>query len=392
MTMHVAVVVCLLVLSLCTGAESDCEVDGPDMVKSMVHEWQDLTNRWSEGYKYFIQPPVLALIKFTFFEVSNHEEVIAGLEKPFLTERGPYVYREERFKEDLHWNTSQFLEFGQYKIYTFVPEESCDGCTEDDQVRILNMPLAGLIAEFVGYGGTTALGGINAVETMLKAGTDEIFPLTTVGDFLFRGINTGAAGRMMTDGMTKDRLPPVFREENGFALFNGKQDTSENECYQVETAEESWERHTVITKWGKDSESLAPDLSSAETCSWTGQKCAKWWPLADADGNTGENSTCNQLRGTDGHQFPPFVNKDDHPELWLFNTVPCRSIFMKYSEKVKIEGISALEYTVPLDGANINKKINVCTCEELSDLVASNDPCLGVIDDDTLNISNCNIT
>ena len=55
-------------------------------------------------------------------------------------------------------------------------------------------------------------------------------------------------------------------------------------------------------------------------------------------------------------------------------------------------GISALEYTVPLDGANINKKINVCTCKELSDLVASNDPCLGEIDDDTLNISNCTIT
>ena len=75
-----------------------------------------------------------------------------------------------------------------------------------------------------------------------------------------------------------------------------------------------------------------------ETCAWTGKKCFKWWELPDADGNTGENSTCNQLRGTDGHQFPPFVNKDDHPELWLFNTVPCRSIFMKYSEKVKIEG------------------------------------------------------
>merc|ERR1711892_1231790 len=256
-------------------------VAGPKIVEKMVHEQLDLTDPESDGYEYFVEPPVPVKIKFTFMEVSNHEEVSAGTEKPNLVEKGPYTYREDMVKKDIKWsnNTSQFLEFGQYKTYTFLPEESCEGCTEDDQVRILNMPLAGLIAKFVDLGGMSGVGGINAVETMLKAGTDEIFPLTTVGDFLFRGINTGAAGWMMTDGMTKDRLPPVFREENGFALFNGKQDTSENECYQVETAEESWERHTVITKWGKDSESLAPDLSSAETCSWTGKKCFKWWPL-----------------------------------------------------------------------------------------------------------------
>jgi len=181
--------------------------------------------------------------------------------------------------------------------------------------------------------------------------------------------------------------------ENGFALFNGKQDTSENECYQVETSEESWDRHTMITKWGKDNKSLVEDLSTAKTCD-SGNHCKNWWPNADADGNTGENSTCNKLRGTDGQQFPPFVNKEDQEDLWLFNTLPCRSIFMKYSEKVKIEGISALEYTVPLDGANINKKINVCTCEELSVLIADNDPCVKTMEDDpdTLDISDCTIT
>ena len=76
------------------------------------------------------------------------------------------------------------------------------------------------------------------------------------------------------------------------------------------------------------------------TGSWTGQYEKAWWPYADANNKTGAESSCNQLRGTDGHQFPPFVNKDDQPELWLFNTVPCRSIFMKYQEEVEIEGQS----------------------------------------------------
>eukprot|EP00090_Calanus_glacialis_P004002 TRINITY_DN12983_c0_g1_i3.p1 TRINITY_DN12983_c0_g1~~TRINITY_DN12983_c0_g1_i3.p1 ORF type:complete len:556 (+),score=132.50 TRINITY_DN12983_c0_g1_i3:35-1702(+) len=372
---------------------------GPSIVESLVHEQMDLTDQETDGYKYFIEPPVPVMVKFTFFEVSNHEEVIAG-EKPFLTEKGPYTYQEDMVKKDLKWSngsdasddTKQFLEFGQYKTYTFLPDKSCTNCTEDDQVRMLNMPLAGLIAKFVEIGSTTGLIGIGKVEAMLKDGIDELFALTNVGDFLFRGISDGAAGWMMTYVLTKDRLPPVFRPENGFALFNGKQDTSENECYQVETGQEDWEQHTVITKWGKDSASLSEDLSKAETCSWTGAHPQKWWPLPDADGNTGESSTCNQLRGTDGHQFPPFVNKEDQEDLWLFNTVPCRSIFMKYSKKAKIEGISTLEYSVPLDGANINKKINVCTCKELSDLVASNDTCVKTMDDDTLDISDCDIT
>ena len=38
-----------------------------------------------------------------------------------------------------------FLLSGQYKYYTFLEELSCDGCKEDDEVNIINMPLLSLI-------------------------------------------------------------------------------------------------------------------------------------------------------------------------------------------------------------------------------------------------------
>jgi len=370
---------------------------GPKIVKQMVKKTIDITDEDSDGYEYFIKPPVPVKIKFTFMAVSNHEAVIAGTEMPNLEEKGPYTYREDMIKKDLSWTDGgdQYLEFGQYKTYTFLPSESCTGCSADDKVRILNMPVAGLIAtvyNMIQEGqGTIAGVVLGQINKWLEGpdAIDELFALTTVNNFLFYGIKTGAAGAMMTYGLTHDRLPPIFTQENGFALFNRKQDTSENECYQVESSAVSWDRHTMITKWGKDSESLEPDLSKAETASWTGQYPKSWWPYADANNKTGAESSCNQLRGTDGHQFPPFVNKDDQPELWLFNTVPCRSIFMRYQEEVKIEGITTLEYSVPEDGANINKKINVCACKELSDLVRNNDTCLGDLDGDTLDISSC---
>jgi len=110
-------------------------VAGPKIVEKMVHEQLDLTDPESDGYEYFVEPPVPVKIKFTFMEVSNHEEIIDGTaEKPNLVEKGPYTYREDMVKKDIKWsNTSQFLEFGQYKTYTFLPQESCEGCTEDDQ-------------------------------------------------------------------------------------------------------------------------------------------------------------------------------------------------------------------------------------------------------------------
>ena len=74
-------------------------------------------------------------------------------------------------------------------------------------------------------------------------GFEGIVMTVRVRDFLFDGIKTGSAGWMI--GLRKDqerknvlfitdRLPiTVFGYENGFALFNHKNDTMENEWYEV---------------------------------------------------------------------------------------------------------------------------------------------------------------
>merc|ERR1719357_355998 len=88
-----------------------------------------------------------------------------------------------------------------------------------------------------------------------------------------------------------DRLPiTAFGRENGFALFNHKNDTMENEWYEVETEQSSWENHTMITKWGQQKR---PKNKLNETTDWR------------------SNNKCNILRGTDGNQFPPGVQKEN---------------------------------------------------------------------------------
>jgi len=251
------------------------------------------------------------------------------------------------------------------------------------------MALLGLIGKLNRTGGTT--GGIGLDKIIAAAtpendcegmGFDGIVITVPVRDFLFDGIKTGTAGWMI--GLRKDqpqknvlfitdRLPiTVFGSETGFALFNHKNDTMENEWYEVETELSGWERHTMISKWGQQNEleeetsqnNMMNTLYDAKAKKWE-KSGDRWWNLqADVEGNKLGDNSCNILKGTDGNQFPPGVSKEN--SLWLFNPAPCRSIFVEHTQEVDVEGIPTLEFAVPKDGANINKSINVCACESLA--------------------------
>jgi len=245
-----------------------------------------------------------------------------------------------------------------------------------------------LIAKAVEYGGMTGKGIFRGIQRdVIDTGLDELFPSTKVYDFLFGGITTGSAGWMMTYGSTKDRLPPSFRPDNGFAFFNGQHNTSDNQHFQVSASAEMVKTFTDIISWENRT-----DLSSAETCTWTGKYCQQWWPNADAEGETEEESECNQLRGTDGHQFPAELVKLKE-NLWIFNTDFCGSFPLRYNQNVNIRGIESYRYTLPDEWFHVNKTSRVCACQELSNLIADNNSCVKQTIDDptTLDIADCGI-
>ena len=69
----------------------------------------------------------------------------------------------------------------------------------------------------------------------------------------------------------------------------------------------------------------------------------------------------------------------------------------KNTNNILLIGITTLEFGVPLDGANVNKTMNVCACEELSDEVwkmydekDTTESCVKLTDDPTtLDLSKC---
>ena len=89
-------------------------------------------------------------MSINFFNVDNPDEIIAG-ELPLISQRGPYVYREERMKINEE-QEGDMLNFGEYKEYKFDSEMSCEGCSEDDEMRILNLPLIGVVQECLNQG------------------------------------------------------------------------------------------------------------------------------------------------------------------------------------------------------------------------------------------------
>ena len=87
-------------------------------------------------------------MKFYVYDVQNPDEIIAGTEKPRIVERGPYSFRENRTKIDIGKrddNSDLFIQFGQYKAYYFDKETSCPECNKDDELKVLNVPLVGIL-------------------------------------------------------------------------------------------------------------------------------------------------------------------------------------------------------------------------------------------------------
>ena len=47
----------------------------------------------SDTYEMFVQPTIPIYLEVYVFDLRNPQEVLAGKQKPYVQQRGPYVYR-----------------------------------------------------------------------------------------------------------------------------------------------------------------------------------------------------------------------------------------------------------------------------------------------------------
>lgn len=74
------------------------------------------------------------------------------------------------------------------------------------------------------------------------------------------------------------------------------------------------------------------------------------------------NSTCNEILGTDGSIFAPFVTTDR--TIYLFSDDLCRSLYLTYEKDVEHHGLTGYRFSLPerlLQRASENPD-NLCYC------------------------------
>jgi len=282
-----------------------------------------------------------------------------------MSQRGPYVYREERMKMNEEQD-GDMLSFGEYKEYKFASDLSCEGCSEDDEMRILNLPLIGVVQECLNQG--TIIGGVlcGFVQSALNGEfQDDVFFTHTVGDLLFQGVSTGIVEFLMTNALTQNRLPPQIRD-NGFALFNGKNASTENNWYTLDTAPLSYGIHA----WGPTEDDKHGSLG------FTG-----WWPDPDWTGEVAD-STCNTITGTDGSQFQEDLHEET--ELWHFSPDICRSTYFTFDHHW--DNSTTMVFTTPPASLHVNRTRNFCFCHSLKPSCAAQTD-----DEDVLDLTGCDL-
>ena len=71
---------------------------------------------------------------------------------------------------------------------------------------------------------------------------------------------------------------------------------------------------------------------------------------------------CHDIKGTDGTQFPPGLDKDKR--LWMFVSDLCRSIWVDFEQEVKVQGLKAYRYRPPKDVFDMGNPDNFCYCPD----------------------------
>lgn len=265
----------------------------------------------TEVSKQWQDPAVPIYMQFFMFDIANPIEAMQG-ERPYLVQKGPYSYREHRPKKNITWN-SRTVTYNEKMSYIFDAKTSCDSCDPfTDIVTTVNIPLVTL-SEAVAKSSSIERNFVSAVFAGFK---ETLFTPRRVHDLLW-----GYPDPIFEEynKLRKD-LPPFLRKK--FPKINPIIALQQNN---------SFDGVTSVSTGESDINSLV------HVKSWKGQTKLKVWNTPYA----------NMLNGTDGSQFAPGTNPDD--TLYVFVDQLCRSLYLTHDSKIEVQGIEALQFSVPAE-------------------------------------------
>ncbi|NWZ43596.1 SCRB1 protein, partial [Brachypodius atriceps] len=264
--------------------------------------------------------PVPFYLSVYFFEVLNPEEVLQGA-KPVLSQRGPYVYREYRYKTNITFGDNDTtVSYLEYRNLFFQPHLS--NGTEDEYIVVPNILMMGAAVMMEGMPGFVK-NLLSGALTFLK---QEAFMNRTVGEImwgyedpLIKAINFIVPGLMPFQGK--------------FGLFIDFNNTNSG-LFTVNTGMENISQVHLVE-------------------SWNGLKEVNYW----------RSSQCNMINGTAGEMWPPFMSPTS---LEFYSPDACRSMTLVYEQSGKFQGVPTYRFVAPktlfANGTDYPPNEGFCPC------------------------------
>ncbi|XP_058268455.1 scavenger receptor class B member 1 isoform X2 [Hemibagrus wyckioides] len=295
---------------------------GPAVVKDQIIKNVELNPQNKLSYTMWKDIPVPFFMSIYFFNVLNPEEILAG-EKPTVEQRGPYVYREKRWKDNITFHDNKTVSYREYRQYFF--EESMSIGNESDVVTIPNLLVLG----------TSVM--VDILPISLKKMISFFFNTFKEGPFV-----TKTVGELMWGYNSKlvDFLNSIFPGlmpiKGKFGLF-------------VEMNNSNTGLFTVFT--GKDDIKVVHKVDS-----WNGLKKVNYW----------KSEQCNMINGTAGQMWPPFMTKESN--LPFYSPDTCRSMELVYKRPGTSQGIPVYRYVAPktlfANGSDYPPNEGFCPCRQ----------------------------
>ncbi|XP_061200663.1 scavenger receptor class B member 1 isoform X1 [Neopsephotus bourkii] len=291
---------------------------GPRIVKEQVIKNVRI-DPGSISFKMWKDIPVPFYMSMYFFEVLNPDQVLQGA-KPVLQQRGPYVYREFRYKTNITFHDNDTVSFLEYRKLFFQPELS--NGREDDYIVVPNILMMGAavmmenLPTFVKILLSGALAGLK----------QQAFMNRTVGEIMW--------------GYEDPLIDAINAIVPGMIPFKGKFGIF------VEFNNSNSGLFTVNTGMKNISEVHMVD-------SWNGLKEVNYW----------RSRGCNMINGTAGEMWPPFMSPTS---LDFYSPDACRSMRLVYEQSGKFQGVPTYRFVAPktlfANGTDYPPNEGFCPC------------------------------
>ncbi|XP_041079328.1 scavenger receptor class B member 1-like [Polyodon spathula] len=207
---------------------------GPLIVDEQIVKNVQINPNSGLPYTMWKDLPVPFFMSVYFFEVLNSNEILQG-EKPLVRQKGPYVYREFRQKDNITFHDNNTVSYREYRQYHFFRNMSIGD--ETDKVVIPNMLVLGVavMMEDLPYAMKLVL------STAFKTFKEEPFLSLSVGELMW-GYNDP-----LVDFLNK-HFPGMLPFKGKFGLF-ADFNNSNTGLFTVHTGVDNISKVHMVDSW-----------------------------------------------------------------------------------------------------------------------------------------------